>query len=91
MLEAKILKLRNENASLKEDNKSNWKLLNHHPLVQEDAQMLTITKYTYNFISFLSEQTNEKRSFVERQMNDTLSDNEWYNEWQRMTSSSYFG
>ena len=71
MLEAKILKLKNEDASLKEDNKSNSKLLNHHPLVQEDAQMLTITKYTYNLNSFLSEQTNEKRS-----MNDISSDNE---------------
>ena len=87
MLEAKILKLRNENASLKEANKSNWKLLNHHPLVQEDAQMLTITKYTYNFISFLSEQTNEKRSFLERQMNDTSSDNEWQRVVQRVTTN----
>ena len=82
MLEAKILKLKNEDASLKEDNKSNSKLLNHHPLVQEDAQMLTITKYTYNLNSFLSEQTNEKRS-----MNDISSDNEWQRVVQRVTTN----
>ena len=43
-LQAEILKLRNENTSLKDNNKYKLKLLNHLPLVNVAAQLLTKEK-----------------------------------------------
>ena len=40
---------------------------------------------SFIFLRFMN--THFKRSFIKRQASGTASDNEWYNEWQRMTTS----
>ena len=40
---------------------------------------------SFIFLRFMN--TYFKRSFIKRQASGTTSDNEWHNEWQRMTTS----
>ena len=40
-----------------------------------------------SLLNFESDKTVEKGSFIKRQTSSKLSDNEWYDEWQRVTTS----
>ena len=68
----------------------------NHPIMFLDQRIKQVnTSFFFLLFRVLMRENSYNRynlsafwSFIKRQAGGTLSDNEWYNEWQRMTTSA---